>query len=289
MSDQTTTRARAWVLVRRDGVVMGFTDHDRDLHFDGTLFRADTGMSASALVQATGLAVDNTEAAGALSDAGLREVDILAGRYDGASLTLWEVDWTDPAWRRVLFRGSLGEITRAGGAFRAELRGLSEPLSKSGGRVFGGQCPAVLGDAQCGFDLTQPGFSAAVGLLAVAERGAILTVPALPEFAPGWFVDGQVRFLDGAAAGLSASVRREASDAPDGAEVVAGRVLHLWAAPGVAPAAGDSLRLEAGCDKRFEICRLKFLNQRNFRGFPHVPGDDWLIATPRAGGAGHGL
>jgi uncharacterized phage protein (TIGR02218 family) len=275
MIDKTTTRARAWALERRDGTVMGFTDHDRDLSFDGLVFRAGTGMSASAVVQATGLAVDNTEAAGALSDSGLRERDILAGRYDGATLTIWEVDWTNTTWRRVLFRGSLGEITRAGGAFRAELRGLTEALSKSGGRVFGAMCPAVLGDAACGFDTSQTGFSAEVALLDTAEEGAILTVPALPEFAAGWFVDGQVRFQSGDAAGLRASIRRE--EMTD-----SGLRLHLWAAPGAAPAVGDTVLIEAGCDKRFETCRLKFLNQLNFQGFPHVPSDDWLMATPRA-------
>lgn len=88
MTDLTTTRARAWRLQRADGLVLGFTDHDRDLTFDGTTFRAASGMTAKALAQATGLAVDNTEAVGALSDAGLTEADILAGHWDGAALTI---------------------------------------------------------------------------------------------------------------------------------------------------------------------------------------------------------
>ena len=276
MTDLSTTRARAWALRRSDGMVMGFTDHDRDLAFDGLVFRAGTGMTAAAVVQGTGLAVDNTEAAGALSDAGLTERDILAGRYDGADLTIWEVDWLDPAWRRVLFRGTVGEIVRAGGAFKAELRGLTEPLNKAGGRVFGALCPAVLGDARCGFDLSQAGFSAEVALIASADQGAVLDVPLLPEFADGWFVDGRVAFLTGAVAGQAVPVRREERRATV-------RRLHLWSLPGIEPASGDWLRIEAGCDKRFATCRLKFLNSRNFQGFPHVPGEDWLLSTPRAG------
>ncbi|HHX88195.1 MAG TPA: DUF2163 domain-containing protein [Paracoccus sp.] len=281
MSDLTTTLARAWALERLDGTVLGFTDHDRDLIFDGITFRARTGMSARALVQTTGLSVDNTEAVGTLSDAGLREGDILAGRYDGARVTIWEVDWAAPEARRLLFRGSLGEIARAGSAFRAELRGLSEVLAQGGGRVFGAVCPAVLGEEDCGFDLALPGFSVEAGLLAVDEGGAVLDLPALEDFAPGWFAQGRARFLDGPAAGMSGFVRRETS---------AGSVwrLNLWAAPGIAPRAGDRLRLEAGCDKRFETCRLKFSNQLNFRGFPHVPGDDWLLAVPKGDGRDDG-
>lgn len=278
MSETTTTRARAWALTRADGVAMGFTDHDRDLAFDGVTFRASTGMTAAAIVQGTGLAVDNTEAAGALSDAGLREEDILAGLYDGASLVIWEVDWQDPVWRRVLFRGTLGEITRASGAFKAEMRGLTEPLSKGGGRVFGPLCPAVLGDARCKVNLNAPVHRADAILLAVAEQGAVLEIPELPEFAESWFVDGLARVIDGQAKGASASIRRE--ERPGG-----GRLrLHLWAALGMIPAPGDSLRLTAGCDKRFATCRLKFVNQANFQGFPHVPGEDWLLAVPRAEG-----
>lgn len=76
-------------------------------------------------------------------------------------------------------------------------------------------------------------------------------------------------------------VRRE--EAADGI-----RRLHLWSQPGYAPAPGDRLRIEAGCDKRFQTCRLKFLNQTNFQGFPHVPSDDWLQSTPRANGKNDG-
>lgn len=282
MSDLTTTRARAWALTRADGTVLGFTDHDRDLSFDGLIFRAGTGMSASAITQGTGLAVDNTEASGALSDAALTEGDILAGLYDGAALVIWEVDWTDPEARRLLFRGTLGEITRAGGAFRADLRGLTEPLSKAGGRVFGAACPAVLGDQRCGFDLLQPGFSAEVAVLALDEGGAVIDVASLPEIAADWFVDGTIRFLSGSAAGQVASIRREERRA-------AARRLHLWSRPGFEPAAGDLVRLEAGCDKRFATCRTKFLNASNFQGFPHLPTEDWLQATPRPGAGGGGL
>lgn len=284
MTERMTTRARAWALERADGVVLGFTDHDRDLLFEGMIFRADTGMTARALMQSTGLAVDNTEAAGALSDAGLTEADIRAGRYDGAQVTIWDLDWADPDDRRILFRGTLGEITRAGGAFRAELRGLSEKLGRGGGRVFGALCPAVLGDGDCGFDLSAPGFSAEVALADVAEEGAMLFLPGLSDYAPGWFTEGGVAFLSGAAEGQMGFVHRDEPGAGPGGS----RRITLWGAPGAAPRRGDMLRIEAGCDKRFVTCRVKFGNQVNFRGFPHVPGEDWLMAVPRADGANTG-
>lgn len=274
-----TTVARAWAVTRADGVVLGFTDHDRDLAFDGVVFRAASGMTARALAQTTGLAVDNSEALGALRDAGLREADIAAGRYDGAEVRIWMVNWADVAARRLEFRGTLGEVTRARGAFRAELRGLTEPMSQPQGRVYRAGCSAVLGDGACGFDLAQAGYFADV----VAEdvEGAVFRFAALPGFDDRWFEGGRLEVLGGAAAGLSGVVKNDRLSA-------AGRVVELWQALGAAVAPGDMLRITAGCDKRLETCRLKFDNLLNFRGFPDIPGDDWLMAHPRQGGLNDG-
>ena len=113
LASGSTTVARCYEVRRRDGETFGFTDHDRDLDFESVLFRADTGLAAKALQQATGLAVDNSEALGGLSSEAITEADILAGRYDGAEVTAWLVNWADVSERRLQFRGTLGEITRA--------------------------------------------------------------------------------------------------------------------------------------------------------------------------------
>lgn len=39
----------------------------------------------------------------------------------------------------------------------------------------------------------------------------------------------------------------------------------------------------AVCDKTFETCRARFRNAENFRGFPHMPGIDALIAPVSVG------
>ena len=80
---ETTTIARCWAVTRTDGMVLGFTDHDAVLDFDGIAFRPDAGMTAQALVQGLGLAVDNTEAQGVLSDDAITAAD--SGR-DGRTL-----------------------------------------------------------------------------------------------------------------------------------------------------------------------------------------------------------
>ena len=130
-----TTLCRAWRITRADGEVLAFTDHDQPLRFDGVDFRADAGLSARALAQSTGLSVDNTQAVGALSDAAIREDEIEQGRFDGAEVVSWLVNWADVSQRWVRFRGTIGEIVRVDGLFRAELRGLTEALNRTLGRV----------------------------------------------------------------------------------------------------------------------------------------------------------
>ena len=41
-----TTLSWCWRVARRDGVVYGFTDHDRDLTFDSTTYEAASGLTA---------------------------------------------------------------------------------------------------------------------------------------------------------------------------------------------------------------------------------------------------
>ena len=272
-----TTVCQAWSVVRADGVGYGFTDHDRDLSFDGVLFKASSGLTASALAQSTGLSVDNAEAMGALSDAAITEADLQAGRFDAAEVRIWLVNWADVSARVEQFRGSFGEISRAGGAFRAELRGLSEVLNRPQGRVYHKSCPAVLGDLQCRFDLSQVGFSAEVAVVSVDGEGRV-HLPALPGSANGWFERGRLRVVSGAAAGLVGLVKFDVASA-------SARVVELWTGLAVPLTAGNVVRLEAGCDKTAATCRGKFNNFLNFRGFPHLPGEDWLTSYPVPGQA----
>ena len=50
--------------------------------------------------------------------------------------------------------------------------------------------------------------------------------------------------------------------------------------PRIAIEAGARLWLTEGCDKRFETCWSRFANAINFRGEPHLPGNDLLTRYP---------
>ena len=267
-----TTVCRAWMVQRRDGVTYGFTDHDRDFAFDSVTFKASTGLSARVLQQSTGLSVDNSEAIGALSDAAIDEADLAAGRFDGAEVRSWLVNWADPAQRIEQFRGNFGEITRSAGAFRAELRGLTDRLNQPQGRVYQRSCSAVLGDARCGFDLSAPGYRA-TGVIAGFDPMGRMRFVGLTGFADRWFERGRLMVQTGAAAGLVGMIK---SDRVAGAD----RLVDLWHGFGAPLVVGDQVQLDAGCDRMAQTCRGKFANFLNFQGFPHIPGEDWLTSYP---------
>lgn len=275
-----TTLCRCWAVTRRDGKVFGFTDHDNDLLFEGVTFKADTGLTASALQQVTGLAVDNSEAVGALSDASVTEEDIAAGRFDSAQVRYWLVNWHNVDEREVQFSGTLGEIKREDGAFFAELRGASEVLNQPVGRVFQKPCQAMLGDASCKVDISSPAFRAET-IVEIVEQGRIFRFGSLGGYDLRWFEKGRLTVTSGAGAGISGLIKNDLQE--NGS-----RVIELWQAIRAEINAGDSLVIEAGCDKRVSTCRDKFANLANFRGFPHIPGEDWLMAYPVEGGANDG-
>ncbi|WP_375463377.1 DUF2163 domain-containing protein [uncultured Methylobacterium sp.] len=268
-----TTLCRCWALRRRDGVALGFTDHDRDLVIAGLTCTARTGLEAAEAGAELGFAVSGGDVAGALSGLGLTEADIAGGLYDGAGVETWLVDWTAPETRLLLDVGTIGEIRRAGDAFVAEIRGLADRLDAERGRTYRATCGADLGDARCRVDLS--GFRTTGAVRALPEPGTVDAALA-DAFADGVFSGGRLAWISGANAGLSADVRTHL-----------GALIELWEAPPRTVAPGDAFSLTAGCDKRLATCREKFANVPNFRGFPHMPGNDFVLRY--APGAGPGL
>jgi uncharacterized phage protein (TIGR02218 family) len=274
-----TTLARCHILRRRDGVTMGFTDHDRDLVVDGVTCRAGSGLTASEATARLGLQVDGGEFSGALADDSLTEDDLAAGRWDGAAVRVFLVDWSEPHLFVLLAAGTVGEVRREGFAFAAELRSPSDRLNQESGRLYTATCGADLGDTRCRVDLNAPTLKGS-GVVTALAGTAVFAATGLGGFVDGWFTGGRLVFSAGANAGLAAEVKIHRADA---GEVM----LTLWQAMPQVVAIGDTFTVTAGCDKRFATCRDRFANAANFRGFPHIPGNDFVVRYVVQGEAGH--
>jgi uncharacterized phage protein (TIGR02218 family) len=269
-----TTLATCWRIARIDGVVLGFTDHDLSLSFDGTDYLPAHGLDGGEAPAKLGPQTETTEVVGVLHSDAIAEDDILLGRYDGAEVETWRVNWRDVSVRHLVRRATIGEIVREDGAFRAELRSGQQALNRPMGRLYQALCDAELGDARCGVDLEDEAYRADATVLEVRDRYR-LAVDGLGTFDEGWFGLGSAAWGEGKRSGLTDRIVAHA-------RIGGVDVLSFMVPVGDWVIAGDAFVARAGCDRRFATCREKFSNGVSFRGFPHIPGNDFLLRYPRS-------
>jgi uncharacterized phage protein (TIGR02218 family) len=277
LSAGVTTLCRCWTLTRRDGVKLGFTDHDVDVVLNGLTHQAASGLTASDIAQRADFSVGGAEVAGALNSDALTEAELARGLYDSARVETFLVDWSDASIFLRLSVATLGEVRREGHGFIAELRGLTQALAQEAGRLYTPTCTADLGDTRCGINLTAHTIA---GVVTALRDASTLVASGLDAFASGHFTGGKLTMTTGTAAGLAIELRDHRRE---GSAVL----LSLWQPLAETPAAGDAFTLSAGCDKRFETCRTRFANAVNFRGFPHMPGPAFVLRYAAPGEAGH--
>lgn len=269
-----TTLCNCWKITRHDGLVQGFTDHDEAVSFKGLTYEAEAGFIGTESLSRIGLAAGTMEVHSALSSGKLEEGDLANGLYDNAKVELYLVNWQSPEDQHILMKaGNIGEVRRGELSFMAEFRGLAHHLQQPRGRVFQATCDAELGDSRCGVDLAAPAFKATASVTAVTED-QIITTDGLSTYESGWAIGGRVTWQTGGNAGAIREVKSHIRQ-PDLTSII-----KFWTSLTVPPEAGDSFVITAGCDKRFATCRNKFANHLQFRGFPHIPGNDYLISSP---------
>jgi uncharacterized phage protein (TIGR02218 family) len=275
-----TTLCRCWRVERKDGAVMGFTDHDRDLSFDGVTYQAASGFTATSIEDQLGLAVSNLDVQGALSSASITEDDLNAGRYDDAAVMIFLVNWQDVSERVILRSGFLGQVSRGTLAFTAELRGLAARLDQAAGRIFQRACAWELGDSRCMVDLTAAGRHGA-GTVTQVISAFDFTASGLDGLATGVLSRGRLVWTSGANAGLAVEVKSYSAGSGTAR-------LSLFLPMPDPMDVGDTFTVTAGCDKTFATCRDRFANVVNFGGFPHMPGNDFALSYPNQGSGNDG-
>lgn len=260
-----TTLATCWKITRRDGTVMGFTDHDTDITFESVTYIAASGFTPSAVASSAALNVDDLDVEGMLSAGAITETDLLAGVYDYAEIDVFQVNYADLTMGTIHLRtGWLGEVQMHGERFVAEVRGLAQQLSQTLGERYSAGCRANLGDARCKVNVTS--YTHTGTLTEVTSRSVVSD--SAREEADGYFTNGIIEMTSGANNGLRLEVK----------QFTDGQFVTVLPFPADCEA-GDSYTAIAGCDKRVETCKETFSNVVNFRGEPHVPGIDRMLQT----------
>lgn len=274
----TTTLCLCWKAVRQDSTVYGFTDHDRDVEFGGVIFKAATSFTGSAIQDQLGLAVSNVDLVGALSDESITDADLEDGRWDGAAVTIFVVDWTNPTQANAIaVEGTVGQVTSGDLAFQAELRSLGQHFAQYIGALCQPNCRSNMFDTGSGLEggcnFAKP--APVIGSIDTVASRTSFKVTASGSFldgtrgslSGGYFAYGTVKFISGANEGVTREVFTSDSSL---------NFVTLMPFPeDIAP--GDGVELQFGCDKTLETCRQNFNNLLNFRGEPYVPGSDFVF------------
>jgi uncharacterized phage protein (TIGR02218 family) len=260
-----STLAFCWRIERQDGAGIALTSHDAPLMRDGVIHRSDPGVVPSVLTRKLGVEPQSGEVAGALSSSALTAADLEMGRCDGARVTLCAVDWEDPATASMrLLEGELGEVSVSGENFSADLRGAASKLEDAVCPKTSPECRASFGDKNCRVDLA--GRSVRAKVLA-SDSGELK----LDRSVDNRFLFGRLRYLTGANCGAMSVVLSVNDD-----------VIRMRDVPRAGVSPGCTVELREGCDKRLQTCVSRFGNAANFRGEPHLPGNDLLTRYPGA-------
>lgn len=259
---QLDTIATFWRIYRRDGTMLGFTSHDRDLVFGGVRHRSTPGMVPAALRLSADIANDSAEAEGALSHDSIRAEDLAAGLYDEAAIEIGAIDWSSLE-HHTLYSGQLGQIEDNEHQFSAELRSAKHLLEQDLVPRTSPTCRAEFCGRGCG--LSSPRYTTHAQL---AEIDLDFNRVRFEGIDTALFSEGQLRFYGGPQTGLVFGI----VDA-DANWLAVDRPLVRGTAP------GTRAELREGCDHTIATCASRFGNAANFRGEPFLPGNDLLTRS----------
>lgn len=262
----TTTICYCWVIRRRDGVVIGLTDHDGEVTAGGVVCNATTGITTTKFEQSLGMLDDTLEISGVLDDDRITEADIRAGIYDEAEVDLYMVNWVNNAEFEHISNGRFGSLMDIeGGGFVTEFRSMTHRLGQQEGKTFQRNCQTELGSPECGIDLTSPTYRGDFNVTSFDDQTIILDD--IGSFDDGWFDLGKILI----------------GDAEFWIQTQVGTTLKLWQRPQIDIQPGQTVTVIAGCKRDLETCRSKFDNIEQFRGFPYIPGNDRVTSYPIRG------
>jgi uncharacterized phage protein (TIGR02218 family) len=265
LDGELTSAALCWRLERMDGAGIALTSHDAALESGGVGYEAMPGIVPAAVTRSLGLDAHSGEVAGALSTDKLDENDLAIGRWNGAQVRLTVVNWQEPELDPVpLIAGELGTVSIDDDSFSAELVGAAAKLDQPVCPATSAECRAQFGDKQCRVDLAGRTIRAAV----IASGEGALT---LDTSVDDRFVLGRLRYMSGANCGLISVIL-----------TAEGATVQVRDLPRATVETGCVVELREGCDKRFDTCVSRFANAVNFRGEPHLPGNDLLTRYPGA-------
>lgn len=262
------TIAKCWKIILNDNTVLGFTNNNKSITFDGQLYSSIIGFENDSINSKLDIECDESEVISILNSQFITEKDLIAGKYDNAKVEIFVINYNDLSMGKViLLTGYLSDIKCEDGKFFAKLNGISNELKKTIGEVFSPLCREELCGGKCG--LLSSNYTMSGSVSSISDNSQFYSDASdITAKSQGYFDYGIITFTSGSNNGLSMEIKQFSS----------GNFILTMEMP-YNIAIGDSFNVIAGCDKKFSTCCEKFNNAINFRGEPHLPGVDFMLKS----------
>lgn len=271
LDQEVTSLASCWKIVRRDGEIFRFTDHDRNLIIAGEEYQAESSYSRTAISTNADLSVDNLDVEGVIDSESLSDEDMRNGLFNRADVYVFIVNWMDPTQGILkVRRGWFGELTiQSNGTFQTEIRGLSQALSHNFLELYSPECRADFCDTRCKLNIADYELPSTV--ISTSARDVITIHPSFA--APSQGLDyGTVRFVSGNNAGRVLEIIGYDDTT---------KTITMFEPAYYEITAGTQVVVSPGCDKSLTRCK-QYGNVVNRRAEDYVPGTDEMLSYPDA-------
>lgn len=264
LADPTIVISVCWRITRVDGFVLRLTDLDQPITVLGQLYIPNGSTERTAITFTDGISADNVDIRGIFDSDLITEEDLTLGLYNYARIEVLGVFVDRPDLRPwEILRGRLGETEVERGTYQVKLNSLAHAFRAAVGETTTPICRTVFGDARCKVNLLDHRLTGTI--TEVVDSRTFKVSVAITN--PSKYRFGTFRMTSGVANGQQCEIRSATSD-----------TITIYLPLRNAPAVGDAVQIDAGCDYTRETCKNVYNNLINMRAEPDLPGQDELLA-----------
>lgn len=260
--------AHLWRIGRKDGETFYLTEHDRDITFFGTVYKAAQGITGSAMSSSRSMDADNMDCSILIDTEEITRKDLLAGLFDDADVYVYLVN-VDNSLQYMQLAGGwrIGKVSLKGGSFQAELLSKASILEKNIVEVYSPTCRAHFCDDRC--KLNPANYTKTGAVWSVLGDGRQRFQDVTRTETTDVFSYGMITWTSGMNAGRTMEVKHY---------VPATKMFTLFLPMEDVISPGDTYSVLQGCSKDTDACKA-YVNIVNFRGEPFVPGSGVIPVT----------
>jgi len=257
------------IIIETELETIGFTSLDRSITVGGVECLPNASVSPSSVKKTAAIESNNLDIKGLIDSEHLSDLDLRAGKFSGAKVKVFIVNFLTGAIVKTLTVGRWGQVRKTDQTWEITVRTNAEILQQSVFQSLSRSCRWTkrLEDSRCGVNIAN---FTTDGTVTLANDDGVnrfrISATGFPGFGDNVSIynwtngSGYVQYLTGNNAGYKLPINFIYD--PGGGAVG----VQLLKSPPYAIEVGDTLKLIPGCDGSMIMCRYRFNNQANFGG-----------------------